>query len=240
MTKYTVKVLKAHFINHNVKRIVVEKPKAYEFLAGQAAEIAIDEPGFRNITRPYTITSVSESDFLEFFIKVSTNPVTISGRLGNVNRGDDLIISNAFGNIRYRGPGLFIAGGTGITPFIAICRQLSLSNSLNNCFLLLANKTVRDIILKDELEDLFETGYVDVLEDRAGSNAEPGFLGSKLLREYEQSPGAYYYICGPIKFTLIIIKHLINMGVDESRIIYEKKYVHISLQTSKFINSGTI
>lgn len=50
-----------------------------------------------------------------------------------------------------------------------------------------------------------------------------GFIGSKLLKQYATTNTAYYYICGPEKFTIIIIKHLLTLGIEKSRIIIEKQ-----------------
>jgi predicted ferric reductase len=52
--------------------------------------------------------------------------------------GDEMIIEDAWGAIEYKGPGYFIAGGAGITPFVAILRSLFNENKLagNTLFLL--------------------------------------------------------------------------------------------------------
>ncbi len=57
-----------------------------------------------------------------------------------------------FGTITYRGPGYFLAGGAGVTPFIAIFRQLEHDNNLPGNHLLFSNKSEQDIILKGEFK----------------------------------------------------------------------------------------
>jgi ferredoxin-NADP reductase len=47
-----------------------------------------------------------------------------------VKPGDQLIIRDVWGAITYKGKGVFIAGGAGITPFISIFRDLSARNEL--------------------------------------------------------------------------------------------------------------
>jgi ferredoxin-NADP reductase len=45
--------------------------------------------------------------------------------------------SMMFGAIEYKGEGVFIAGGAGVTPFIAILRQLQAENKIANNKLIL-------------------------------------------------------------------------------------------------------
>jgi predicted ferric reductase len=42
----------------------------------------------------------------------------------------ELIIRDVWGAIEYKGEGVFIAGGAGVTPFIAILRQLQADDKL--------------------------------------------------------------------------------------------------------------
>lgn len=223
MKKHIVKVLKTDFLNPGVKRFVVKKPAGYVFIPGQATAISINEPKLLNQSKPFTFTSVSQSDHLEFIVKIYVEHNGVTQKLLKVKAGDELILHEPFGTILYQGPGLFIAGGMGITPFIAIFRQLELQAQLAGNSLLFANKTAGDIILKVELEQLLGENYVNVLELTTDPGMKNGFIGSKLLKQYATPDTAYYYICGPEKFTIIIIKHLLTLGIEKSRIIIEKQ-----------------
>ena len=55
---------------------------------------------------------------------------------------------------QYKGKGVFIAGGAGVTPFISIFRDLKKQNKIGNNILIFSNKTEADIILKDEFVEL--------------------------------------------------------------------------------------
>lgn len=222
MNEHFVKVLKTDFITHNVKRFMVEKPAGYKFIPGQATEIAINEPNLKKELRPFTFTSVNDSDHLEFIIKIYTGHNGITEKLLKVTAGDELILHKIFGTISYKGPGLFIAGGAGITPFIAIFRQLKLKNKLAGNTLLFANRTADDIILQDELKGMLNGNFINVLEVANGPGTEVGFIGKELLRKYKTANHKYHYICGPEKFTSIIFSHLSDLGVEESKIIFEK------------------
>ena len=124
MSEYIVKVLEAKFITHDVKRFVVEKPLGYDFISGQATDISINLPDWKDKLRPFTFTSLRESKSLEFIIKLYRDHDGVTKMLGTVNSGDELILHDVYGTLTYKKPGVFLAAGASITPFILIFREL--------------------------------------------------------------------------------------------------------------------
>ena len=124
MNKYIVKIQETNYITHNVKRFVVEKPKGYHFVPGQATDVSINLPEWKDELRPFTFTCLTDSPYLEFMIKTYKDHKGVTNLLGQIEKGAELIIYDVFGAIQYQGKGTFIAGGAGITPFIAIFRDL--------------------------------------------------------------------------------------------------------------------
>ena len=154
MAKSAVKILKIESLTHDVLRFEVEKPKGYTFVPGQATSVAINQKGREDDARPFTFTSLPDEDHLEFVIKIYADREGMTIALRNVEVGDELLIADPWGNIAYKGPGLFIAGGAGITPFIAIFKQLQKEDALQGSQLLFGNKTRDDINLEDWLNTL--------------------------------------------------------------------------------------
>jgi predicted ferric reductase len=62
---------------------------------------------------------------LEFTIKIYDSHKQVTKELAKLKHGDELIIRDVWGAIEYKGE-VFIAGGAGVTPFIAIFRKLQL------------------------------------------------------------------------------------------------------------------
>ena len=81
----TVKVLRADFITHNVKRFVVEKPSGLAYLPGQAVDISINKPGLQDELRPFTFTSVPGSNYLEFIMKIYSDHDGVTKKLATIN-----------------------------------------------------------------------------------------------------------------------------------------------------------
>ena len=120
----TIKIISIEHLTHDVLRIVAEKPTGLNFIVGQAVDISLPKQGLEQELRAFTITSLPEDERIEFTIKTYPSHNGVTQQLLSSTKGDELIIHDVFGDISYKGEGVFIAGGAGITPFIAILKQL--------------------------------------------------------------------------------------------------------------------
>ena len=178
MGQFVVKVLEAKFVTHDVKKFVVERPLGYNFIPGQATEISINLPEWKEELRSFTFTNIIESKHLEFMIKLYNDHNGVTKMLGRINAGDELILHDVFGAIEYKGPGVFIAAGTGITPFVSIFRELYQHNQINGNRLIYTNKTAEDIIIGQELHKMLKNNFVNVLTRQNVI----GFVGKRIDR----------------------------------------------------------
>ncbi len=222
MKQYIVKIKEAGFITHDVKRFVVERPPGYNFIPGQATEVSVNTPEWKNEKRPFTFTGLKEWNYLEFLIKIYPKHNGVTKELGKANVGDELIIRDVFGAILFKRPGVFIAAGTGITPFIAIFRDLKKKKKLFGNRLIYSNKMASDIILHAELLKMFENNFLSVITREhiigfLGKRIDRDFLIEK-IRDFSQ----YFYVCGPDEFVSRITGHLQDLGADSESIVIEQ------------------
>ncbi len=138
---YNVAIRDIQQITHDVKRFKVDKPEGFEFIPGQATEVSIDKLRWRDKKRPFTFTGLNGEPDLEFTIKIYDDHNGVTNQLNYLSIGDHLIIDDPWGTIQYKGPGVFLAGGAGVTPFIAILRRLARDNSIEGNTLIFSNKT---------------------------------------------------------------------------------------------------
>ena len=176
-----VKIRAIESLTHDVLQIRTEKPKNINYLPGMAADVSINKLGWENKLRAFTFTSLPENNFLEFVIKTYSDHNGVTKELNNLKIGDELIIGDVFGNIKYKGEGLFIAGGTGITPFIAIFKKLKNENILCNNILLFANKTKADIILEKQLSVWLGDNAIHVLSTEKTEGYEHGYISKEMI-----------------------------------------------------------
>ncbi len=219
---YTVKVLKVEALTHNVKRFTLQKPTGYTFKPGQATEISINKEGWKDERRPFTFTSLNEWDHLEFTIKIYNNHKGVTDQLDALVEGDELILHDVWGTILYNGPGVFIAGGAGVTPFIAILRELANTQKIAGNKLICANQTDKDIILQNEFEGMLGDKFINILSDGDNKMYAHGYIDKVFLENYLQDKNLKVYLCGPEPMMDAVNKVLKEMNIKEENIITEK------------------
>lgn len=221
---YRVKLLFTEFVTHDVKRFILEKPDNYKIKPGFATEIAVDEDLYRNERRPFTFTSLDSDNALEFTIKRYDNHNGVTKKLHEMNSGDYLLIDDPFETIKYNGRGVFIAGGAGITPFIAILRDLRKRGELEGNRLFFSNKTHKDIILEKEFTDMFNYRIGDLiltLTDEINTNYENRRIDKEYIIGKINDFSQKFYICGPSKMGEEINEILLNLGADTENVSFE-------------------
>ncbi|ANH81525.1 flavodoxin reductase [Niabella ginsenosidivorans] len=219
--KHIVKILSTDTITHDVKRFEVEKPQGYGFIPGQATEISIHKAGWQDKRNPFTFTSLNEWDHLEFTIKIYDNQDGVTHQLGLLQPGDELILHDVWGAIQYKGAGCFIAGGAGVTPFIAIFRQLHKEGLTGNNKLFFSNKTVADIILKDEFTKMLGQNFINTITQENAPGYDHRRIDEAYLKDMIRDFDQHFYICGPDLMVQTVQQALKNLGSPESVITVE-------------------
>jgi len=222
MKEHTVRILGIKQITHDVKQFRVEKPDGYTFVPGQATSVSVNTPELRKKRRPFTFTGLNSDPFLEFIIKIYPSNQGVTAKLEELKPGDELIIGNVWGAISYKGAGVFIAGGAGITPFIAIFRHLRDEGALAGNKLIFANRTRADIILESELKEMLGEAFINILSDETESGEyATGFITGEFLRTKLSPDDKNFYLCGPPPMMDSVKKHLVSLGVGENAITLE-------------------
>ncbi|MDY0081704.1 MAG: FAD-binding oxidoreductase [Ignavibacteriaceae bacterium] len=221
MEDYKLKILKITKLTHDVRSYRLEKPAGFKFIPGQAADVAVNKPGYADQKRSFTFTALNDWDYLEFTIKSYTDHDGVTKEIGKLTEGDELIVSDPWGAISYKGEGIFLAGGAGVTPFIAILRDLKNKGTLGNNKLIFANKTESDIIHKDEFEQILGKNFINILSDDKSGKYASGFITEQFLKSNIDDFNKMFYLCGPPPMMNAVEKILANLNVDKSKIIIE-------------------
>lgn len=165
---------------------------------------------------------MNEWTYLEFIIKIYNNHNGVTKEIGRLNAGDELIIGEPWGTISYKGEGTFIAGGAGITPFIAILRDLQSKGKIGNNKLIFANKTKFDIILKEEFEKMLGDNFINILSDERTDEYPFGLITEEFLKSNIDDLSTIFYLCGPPQMMESIEKILTDFNISKSNIVKEE------------------
>jgi glycine betaine catabolism B len=239
-----VKILEIRQVTHDVKRFRLEKPSGYSFHPGQATELSVNRPGWTEEKRPFTFTCLTDDPFLEFTIKRYPERHGVTDLLHQLVPGDEVILRDVWGAIEYKGPGCFIAGGAGITPFLAIFRQLDRQKAVAGNTLFFSNKTAADVIEEEQLRSILGPNAFFILSQEKGDghNQEKGgvrggrsqeqkgggdgYLHGRIdgdfLRQYVSDFHQPFYICGPDPMIHDINDLLTGMGASPEALVFEK------------------
>jgi ferredoxin-NADP reductase len=217
---FRAEILFVEFVTHDTKRFILTKPEGLRWQPGQGIELIIDLPEWRDQEgRPFTPTSGDDDLVLEFTIKQYPEHQGVTKKLHSLHPGDAVLLSEPFGAIQYKGPGTFIAAGAGITPFIAIFRELAAQGKLNGCHLLYSNKTVADIICEKELRFYFQERCVLTCTREKSPGGENRRIDQAFLKDKIRNFDQYFYVCGPEEFVKNINGILQGLGAE--RLVYE-------------------
>ncbi|GAA4227369.1 hypothetical protein GGQ68_004315 [Sagittula marina] len=202
--------------------LVFDKPEGFAFKPGQATDFAVDKDGWREEKRPFTFTSLPGEDTLQFVIKTYPEHDGVTEQIGKMTVGDKALIEDPWGAIEDKGDGIFIAGGAGVTPFIAILRQkLQDNGTLDGNTLVFSNQTEADIILKDEFDAMPGLKTVYTVTDRPDSDYARGKVDASFLKDMVDVKGDMVYVCGPDAMVEALPREVAELGVPDKQVVTE-------------------
>lgn len=217
-----VTLLMSAFVTHDVRRFVVTKPSGFRYQPGQAVELAINQPEWKDRGRPFTPTNLDDDQVLEFTIKGYAARAGVTRKLHSLPPGAELLLSAPFGTIRYQGPGVFLAAGSGITPFIAILRAQARAADTDRSTLFFSNRTPADIIYEKELRHYLGERCNLTCTVAKATGYEQRRIDETFLVEKIADFSQRFYVCGPPGFMGAINGALKRLGADPQNLIFER------------------
>jgi ferredoxin-NADP reductase len=200
---------------------MTEKPAGYAFTPGQATEVAINKEKWTEQKRPFSFTSLPDAGFLEFTIKTYPARKGVTAELLNLKPNDELILHDVWGAISYKGEGVFIAGGAGVTPFLSIFRYLNATGRIAGNKLIFANKTRADIIQMAELKNILGGSFINILSDEEVTGYAHGYITRNFLKKNINTFDKMFYVCGPPPMMNAVQDHLTALGVANNSFVVE-------------------
>ncbi len=210
-------------------RLEPESGKVPHFVPGQFAFLHILSPdGSSIIRRPYSIASSPSSAYLEFAIDMVGGQMT--GRLENLAPGDIIGVEGPAGHMVFNNEqrAAFIAGGTGVSPFISMLRHAAEKGLRGEFVLFYSTKTEAHILFRTELAALqsrnpgIRVVVTLTREAPAGWKGETGRINKEMLAKHTREPGGFdWWVCGPPLMVKAVRECLSELSVDPRRLRLE-------------------
>ena len=191
-------------------RVVSESGYLPPFQAGQYVNVFVEVDRVRT-SRPYSIASPPGAGYLELTVRDKPGGFVAPYLLNEVQVGDELESTGPSGTFYHEplidGDDLvFLAGGSGITPFMSIVRQAVARGETTSSLhmnLMYGSRSPDDVIFGEELAELAAAHpslrYTPVIsEPPPGYDGLTGFLSADLIRQQVGDvQGKTFYVCGP-------------------------------------------
>ena len=122
----------------------------------------------------------------------------------------------------YKGPGIFLAAGAGVTPFIAINRHLAHEGKIASNSLIFSNKTPKDIICEKELRHYFQSRCILTCTRKSAFGYDNRRITPELLKEKIRDFHQHFYVCGPDAFVGQTKTALTELGAKPNTVVFEE------------------
>lgn len=221
---------------YKLVEIIKETPDVnlYRFKAIEDAKLNFDPGMFvmikykdneQEISRAFSIASEPNSETLDFYIHLINGRFT--SKIANAKIGDIYYITGPHGQFKFIPKNekkvLFIAGGTGIAPFISMLRYIKTLNLDIDIVIFYSVRFSNEIITKNELDELKKILKLKIIicvtRDDPDWNGEKGHITKETVEKYiNDANQRTAYICGPLEFTKAMKDVAMNCNVLKEKI----------------------
>lgn len=204
----------------------------WPYHAGQFVFLTFLDPGLPREAHPFTIASgPSPSGTMRFLIRQCGD---FTARLSQLRPGTNVLVEGPFGvfspffhnTTTPPRPMVFLAGGIGITPFLAILDALSRNQDSASILLGWSVKTGQELFAAQDLARFQKSIkglqiHYFVTRDFTYQGCTCRMTTQRLRPLLEEWTNALVFVCGPPGMTRSTIKSLTTLGFASSQIITE-------------------
>jgi len=216
-------------LTHDIHRLVLSGSEI-QFKPGQYVDIKI--PGSEDV-RSFSMANLP-GDQLEFMIKVYPDGKFSSLLSGQeLQAGHELEVTGPYGVFTLREksdrPLLFIGGGAGMAPILGLLRSMAEQGVDRPAVYYYGARGPKDLFHLPELAELEQRlnnfRFVPALSDVGDDDewdGERGLITDVVARCESELSGVDAYLCGPPPMVDAAIGLLVQNGVPESRVYFDK------------------
>jgi Na+-transporting NADH:ubiquinone oxidoreductase subunit F len=224
-------------LTHDIRRLrfVLRDPSTIDFVPGQYVQLRCPPyPGSpEEVSREYSIASdPSQKHKIELIMRRVPKGICTTYCFSTLKVGDPVIFSGPHGEFRISetdAPMIFIAGGSGMAPFVSMLHHMANTRSSRRVTLFFGANRPRDLYLLDEMRH-FETAlphfrFVPVVikgDDEQTWTGQTGFVTEAVFRAFQSLAGHEGYVCGPPAMIDAAVQVLAALGIPKDKIFYDR------------------
>lgn len=205
-------------------RFVSEDGYLPPFEAGQYINVAVEIDGVRT-TRPYSIcSSPRQRAYYEITVARIKDGFVSDYFLDKAKVGDTLQANGPAGVFHFNPVfhykrSVFLAGGSGITPFMSMIREVLEKGLDREIYLLYGARNAEVAIFNEELKEFASKypnfKYTLVLSDKDAKGGDrQGFVDAKCIKEVVKDlDKTTFYLCGPQVMTDFCVEALQSLNI---------------------------
>jgi benzoate/toluate 1,2-dioxygenase reductase subunit len=196
------------------------------FLPGQYVNVEV--PGTQ-LTRSYSFSSPPGSSSVSFLVRNVPGGRMSSYLAEEAKPGQRISFSGPHGSFYLREvvrPVLFLAGGTGIAPFLSMLDVLAQQGSRHPVRLVYGVTNDRDLVALEQLDAArkrlpgFE--YRTCVADEKSAHPRKGYVTGHVEQEWLNGGDVDIYLCGPVAMVEAVRQWLEQSGQQPASFHYEK------------------
>lgn len=207
--------------------VTLENPSALGFLPGQYVNIQV--PG-TDQARSFSFSSGPGTGEAGFLVRNTSHGVLTTYLRDRAKIGDRIEFNGPLGSFYLRQiqrPTLFMAGGTGLAPFLSMLHKIEQSGGSEYPIHLIFGVTNDpDLVRIDELEGyaarMANFTFTSVVAAAESSHPNKGFVTHHMGPELLNDGAVDIYLCGPPPMVDAVRKHLADQGIQPASFYYEK------------------
>jgi benzoate/toluate 1,2-dioxygenase reductase subunit len=199
---------------------------ALGFLPGQYVNIVV--PG-TDQTRSYSFSSGPQADEVGFLLRNTPTGALPTYLRERANPGDRIEFTGPLGSFYLREvkrPLLFLAGGTGLAPFLSMLEKIGDTGADQPVHLIYGVTNDPDLVKVEALEEyakrLPNFTFTCCVADEGSSYPNKGYVTRYIEPEHVNGGDVDVYLCGPPPMVDAVRKWLESQGIAPLNFYYEK------------------
>ncbi|HEY2025349.1 benzoate 1,2-dioxygenase electron transfer component BenC [Paraburkholderia sp.] len=207
--------------------IDIDGAGAPSFLAGQYVNVEI--PGENGEHRSYSFSSAPGAAQAAFVVRNVRDGKMSRYLSTHAQPGQRIGFTGPYGSFYLREPQrpvLFLAGGTGIAPFLSMLDVLKARGNAQPVRLVYGVTHDRDLVALQQLEDaqraLPDFSYRTCVVDAASNHQRKGYVTAHVESDWLNSGDVDVYLCGPVPMVEAVQGWLRDSSIEPANFYYEK------------------